>query len=237
MAVQVLRGSQVLLLSAPALRPRVVRPSPSRGLRVPSLAARRERSPPKSFLQDGAGGAGLGSGAVPEEEVSGREVQQARGRPHSDRQGPKTQVSRRRNARAPRRQRRQGRQQCQEPGEPQPPQPALLHGSSAALQRGSPLKHQPPPWLVISRPGPEEVRAPESESHLTVLRPGSASRRVGRPRDHRPASAPPPQGWGGHPDHRPDAAADRTQPNPGFLHTQTSVGRTDATERPTSSSP
>lgn len=37
-AVQVLRGSQVLLPSgpAPALRPRVGRPSPSRGLRVPS---------------------------------------------------------------------------------------------------------------------------------------------------------------------------------------------------------
>ena len=74
MAVQVLRGSQVLVLAgpAPALRSTVVRPSPSRGLRVPSPAARRERSPPKRFLQDCAGGAGLGSGAVPEEEVSGR---------------------------------------------------------------------------------------------------------------------------------------------------------------------
>ena len=73
MAVQVVRGSQMLLLSAPApaLRPRVVRPSPSRCVRVPSLAARRERSPPKRFLQDCAGGASLGSGAVPEEVVSG----------------------------------------------------------------------------------------------------------------------------------------------------------------------
>lgn len=113
MAVQVVRGSQARLLSAPApaLRPRVVRPSPSRGLQVPSLAARRERSPPKRFLQDCAGGASLGSGAVPEEEVSGREVKQARGRLQRDREGPKIQVSRSRNARGPRRQRRQQRQQ------------------------------------------------------------------------------------------------------------------------------
>lgn len=66
---------------------------------------------PKRFLQDCAGGAGLGSGAVSEEEVSGRQVKQARGRLQRDREGPKIQVSRSRNARGPRRQRRQQRQQ------------------------------------------------------------------------------------------------------------------------------
>lgn len=138
MAEQVLRGAQVTVPSppAPAQRDRGVR------RRVPRLptrsAAGPEHSPPKRFLQEGAGGASLGRGVVAEVEVLGGEAQQARGHLHRERHGPQSRAPRGRDAGALLRQQRQRHQRHQQPGQSRTPQPAQLHGHSAAPCLGPP---------------------------------------------------------------------------------------------------
>lgn len=216
-AVQVLRGS-----GAP---PRRLRP---RGWSVPprpGVSGSPPGRPSGALLpQDGAGGAGLEEGLCPKKKFPGERYSK-RGVVAETGRGQSLGQAKQKRA-APRRQRRQA-SSARSPGSLSL-SPARADGSSAALQRARPLPQQPP-WLGIRVRRRYVQRSPES--HLTVLRPGSASRRVGRPRDFA-RSAPPPQGWGG-------SAGRSSRPHqPRFPpHSRLPVGRTDAMERPTSSSP
>lgn len=218
-AVQVLRGSQVLLPSgpAPALRPRVGRPSPSRGLRVPSrppVGSAHRRNASCRTAQEGPA---LEAGLCPKKKFPGDRYSK-RGVVFTERgrgQRFRSREAETRGVRAA-----SSASIASSPGSLSLPSPRCSMAAQLLSTWARPVSTGSRPGFRLPVRGPGEGASSQRvrESADCAPPPGG----WGGPRDQRPASAPPPHGWGGHGDHRPHAAADGTQPIPGFLHTVTS---------------